>query len=111
MGSKLSCTSGFQIVLHMRINLWALEKTGPWGRPRGRVVKFACSTSEAQSFVGSVPGRGDGTAHQATVRRRPTCHNWKDPQLKYTAIYWGDLGSKKAEKKKDWQQLLAQVPL
>ena len=30
----------------------------------------------------------------------------------YTTIYWGDLGRKKQEKKKkDWQQLLAQVPI
>ena len=25
--------------------------------------------------VGSNPGRGLGTAHQATLRQRPTCHN------------------------------------
>ena len=29
----------------------------------------------AQCFVGSNPGRGHGTAHQATLRQRPTCHN------------------------------------
>ena len=29
----------------------------------------------AQCFVGSNPGRGYGTAHQATLRHRPTCHN------------------------------------
>ena len=28
-----------------------------------------------QCFVGSNPGRGHGTAHQAMLRRRPTCHN------------------------------------
>ena len=28
----------------------------------------------AQCFVGSDPGRGHGTAHQTTLRRRPTCH-------------------------------------
>ena len=30
-----------------------------------------------------------------------TCHNQKDPQLKYTTMYWGDLGRKKAGKKKE----------
>ena len=29
----------------------------------------------AQCFVGSNPGRGHGTAHQTTLRWRPTCHN------------------------------------
>ena len=29
----------------------------------------------AQCFVSSNPGRGHGTAHQTTLRRRPTCHN------------------------------------
>ena len=28
-----------------------------------------------QCFVGSNPGRGHGTAHQTTLRQRPTCHN------------------------------------
>ena len=29
----------------------------------------------AQCFVGSNPGRRHGTAHQTTLRQRPTCHN------------------------------------
>ena len=29
----------------------------------------------AQGFVSSDPGHGHGTAHRATLRRRPTCHN------------------------------------
>ena len=40
-----------------------------------RVVKFVCSTSAAQGFTSSDPGRVHGTAHQAMLRRRPTCHN------------------------------------
>ena len=50
-----------------------IEKCGGW--PRGRVVKFMHSALAAQGFTGSNPGRGHGTAHQATLRRRPTCHN------------------------------------
>ena len=42
------------------------------GRPRGWVVKFVCSAAMAQ---GSDPGRGHGTARQATLRQRPTSHN------------------------------------
>ena len=29
----------------------------------------------AQCFVSSNPGRRHGTAHQTTLRQRPTCHN------------------------------------
>ena len=29
----------------------------------------------AQCFVSSNPGRGHGTAHQTTLRQRPTCRN------------------------------------
>ena len=45
------------------------------GRPYGRVVKFTHSASVAQGFAGSNPGRGHGTAHQAMLKRHPTCHN------------------------------------
>ena len=48
------------------------EKMNLGGRLRGRVVKFACSAAAAQ---GSDPGRGHGTAHQATLRQHPTPHN------------------------------------
>ena len=47
-------------------------KKKAWGRLHGRVVKFAHSTAAAQ---GSDPGRGHGTARQATLRGRPTSHN------------------------------------
>ena len=30
---------------------------------------------------------------------------------KYAAVYWGDLGRKIRNKKEDWQQLLAQLPI
>ena len=45
------------------------------GRPHGRVVKFALSASAAWGFASSDRGCGHGTAHQATLRRGPTCHN------------------------------------
>ena len=51
------------------------RKNAHRGQPRGRVVKFACSASLAQGFTGLDPGHGHGTAHQAMLRRRPTCHN------------------------------------
>ena len=44
------------------------------GWPHGQVVKFAHSASAAQGFTGSNPGHRHGTAHQAMLRRHPTCH-------------------------------------
>ena len=75
------------------------------GRACGRVVKFACSASAAQGFAGLDPGRGHGTAHQAMLRWRPTCHNQKNLQLEYTTRYWGALGRRRRKKKRkeDWQ--------
>ena len=72
-----------------------------WGQPCGQVVKFSRSTSAAQGFAGSDSGHGHGTTHQAMLREQPTCHNYKDPQLKkYATIYWGDLGRKNRKEKK-----------
>ena len=45
------------------------------GRPRGRVLEFTPSASGDQGFAGSDPGRGRGTARQAMLEWRPTCHN------------------------------------
>ena len=54
----------------------------------------------AQCFVGSNPGRGDGTAHQTTLRRCPTCHNSKDPQRRRYNYVPGGFGEKKEKKNK-----------
>ena len=68
------------------------------GLARGRVVKLVRSASAAQGFAGSDPGRGQGTTHWAMLRRHPTCHHCRDPQLKYATMYWGALGRKKKNK-------------
>ena len=44
----------------------------------GPVAEWLSSRTPLQAarcFVGSNPGRGHGTAHQTTLRQRPTCHN------------------------------------
>ena len=56
------------------------------GQPDVRIVKFMRSTSAAQGFMGSDPGVGHGTAHQAMLRWCPTQHNQKDLQLEYTTV-------------------------
>ena len=48
-----------------------------WGGA-GPVAEWLSSRAPlqaAQCFVGSNPGHGHGTAHQTTLRQRPTCHN------------------------------------
>ena len=60
-------------VLSARSRGWAgllSQKSSGW--LCGRVFKFARSAAAAQV---SDPGRGHGTARQATLRRCPTSHN------------------------------------
>ena len=76
------------------------------------MVKFLCSVSVAWDFTGSDPGCGHGTADQAMLRQCPTQHNQRNSQLEYTTMYWGALGRRRIkEKKEEWQQMLAQVPI
>ena len=53
----------------------------------------------AQCFVGSGPGRGHGTARRAALRRRPACHNWRDPQQRVYSYVPGGFGEKKEKNK------------
>ena len=53
----------------------------------------------AQCFVGSNPGCEHGTACQTTLRQRPTCHNWKDPQRRIYNYVPGGFGEKKENNK------------
>ena len=56
--------------------LWGLKKEHVLGA--GPVAEWLSSRAPlqaAQCFVGSNPGRGHGTAHQTTLRQRPTYHN------------------------------------
>ena len=66
-----------------------------WGLPRGRVVKVSHSALAVPGFASSHPGCGRGTTHQAMLRRHPTCHNWKDPQLKIHNYVLGAFWEKK----------------
>ena len=51
-----------------------LEKT--WGAgPMAEWLSSRTLLQVAQCFVSLNPERGHGTAHQATLRWRPTCHN------------------------------------
>ena len=53
-----------------------LRYTTFWGWAHGGVVKVTRSAAGGPVFfVGSNPGCGHGTAHQTTLRQRPTCHN------------------------------------
>ena len=54
-------------------NIILKKSLGAWSR--GQVVNSVHSTPAAQSFTGSDPGCGPGTADQAMLKQRPTCHN------------------------------------
>ena len=43
--------------------------------PMAEWLSLRAPLQAAQCFVGSNPGRGHGTAHQTTLRQRPTYHN------------------------------------
>ena len=58
------------------------------------------SLQAAQCFVGSSPGCGHDTAHQATLGQRPTCHGWRDPQRRIYNYVPGGLWGKKGKNKK-----------
>ena len=45
------------------------------GWPLAEWLSARAPLQAAQCFVGSNPGRGHGTAHQATLRQGLTCHN------------------------------------
>ena len=82
------------------------------GQPCGQVVKFARTTSGAQGFASSDPGGRCGTAHQAMLRQRPTCHKQRHSRLEYTTMYWGLWGEEEeGGEKDDWQPILAHVPI
>ena len=68
------------------------------GRPCGRVVKFAHTTSVAWDFTGSDPGHGHGTTRHAMLRWRPTCHNQRHSESEYTTMQWGPLGRRRRKK-------------
>ena len=60
----------------------------------------SCSTVAAQGFAGLDAGCGHGTTREAMLRRRPTCHNYKDLQLKIRNYVLRGSGEKKQERKK-----------
>ena len=50
------------------LRMWGAGPVAEWLSSRAPLQVALC-------FVGSNPGRGHGTAHQTTLRQRPTCHN------------------------------------
>ena len=81
------------------------------GLPRGRVVKFVCSASRAQSFTSLDPEHRSGTADQAMLRWRPTSTTRRTYNYNIQLCSGGLWGEEEEEEKEDWQQMLAQVPI
>ena len=65
----------------------------------GHLVKFACSASVAQGFIGWDPG--PWTWHDSSGNAEAASHipQLEDPQLKYATMYWWDLGEKSRKKR------------
>ena len=75
------------------------------------MVKFAHSASAAQGSDSSDPGQGRGTAHQSYAEVASPLVESEALTTRIHSMYWRALGRKRREKKNDWQQLLAQVPI
>ena len=79
VGSQSSQGHGQVTTGSQRTSIWGRGcqlKTGFCGA--GPVAEWLSSHAPlqaAQCFVGSNPGHEHGTAHQATLRQHPTCHN------------------------------------
>ena len=58
-----------------RISKFAIKVMSAGAGPVAEWLSPRAPLQAAQCFVGSDPGRGHDTAHQATLRQRPTCHN------------------------------------
>ena len=54
---------------------WAVKNKYMGVGPVAEWLSSHAPLQAAQCFIGSNPGRGHGTAHQATLLQRPTCHN------------------------------------
>ena len=63
------------IVVVVITQIYACIKTHMGAGPVAQWLSSRASLQAAQCFVGSNPGRRYGTAHQTTLRQRPTCHN------------------------------------
>ena len=83
-----------EVVLNLKINLGKINILMGAG-PLAEWLGSRSPLRAAQCFVGSSPGRGHGTAHRATLGRRPTCRNWRDPQQRIYTYVPGDFGEKK----------------
>ena len=64
------------------------------------MVKFERSTSAAQGFAGSDPGRGQGTTHQAMLRASHIAQPEALTARLYNYVLWGFAEKKKKGEKK-----------
>ena len=63
------------IVAKAGVRMVRLKKQESGAGPVAEWLSSRALLQAAQCFVGLNPGRGHGTAHQTTLRQRPTCHN------------------------------------
>ena len=73
------------------------------------MVQLARSALTAQGFAESDPGHGLGTTHQANAEAVSHIAQPEGPTTRVYNCVLGGFGERKIKKKKDWQQMLAQV--
>ena len=73
VSEKLS--NDYSLIKVTMLELIELRKNSLGAGPVAEWLSLHAPLQAAQCFIGSNPGRGHGTAHQTTLRQRPTCHN------------------------------------
>ena len=76
-----------------------LKKESSGAGPVAEWLGSRAPLQAAQCFIGLNPGCGHGTARRATLRQRPTCHNWEDPQQRIYNYVLGGFGEKNEKNK------------
>ena len=83
-------------------SLTLIKNTNIGAGPVAQWLSSCAPLQAAQCFVSSNPGRGHGTAHQTTLRQRPTCHKLEGPTTNNiqlcTGGLWGENGKKNLKK-------------
>ena len=77
--------------------------------PVAKWLSLRARLQAAHCFIVLSPGHGHGAARGAALGRCPTCHSWKDPQLRMNNCVPGSFGEKK-EKNKIFEKKKTEAP-
>ena len=63
------------LISYKKLPIFLFKNLKSGASPVAEWLSSLCSTSAAQGFTSSDPGRRHGTAHQVTLRQRPAFHS------------------------------------